>query len=478
MHRTTPLPIALLLLCALLAGCASNDPTTDAGLATGTTEQTVLDPTDDGEVAGSSQTVAGGKADAAPGNGEIRGTVQDDAGLPVADALVSRIGSEASAITDDRGAFQFTNVSSGTHVLRVTASEVFRVHEGKVSVVADRVTLVTITLVPVDGRGPGYRPHLHDYWGDETELVLFDTALDWGKSGSYSAYGLAGEVLTSVYQPNNGNWWMSFSIPERDDGMPAIVVPGTDKVRFTITWDTAEVDVDRFILGFHPGDSKFRDQEPAGNGDEVAVDIEPEDTDNGHQGFSLWQFRIKPEARAVPMTILGPINVQVVMVKGQLPVDPPHEDFWGPNTTALVRAWDPPLTGVTLCCTNFHMHFVPDSGLLVPPGTKSLDLRFSVVLSQQGGTPLDGSWDLFAKPANLAPGVGVDQYRRLEPVSTSGNEQLYRLELDPAETDAFYQESSNWKFMARPDPDAPEGFQETQHQFRLEVIANKDPAFA
>jgi hypothetical protein len=484
---TSRLPAAAaasLLTLLLLAGCASPDAKTDGGLSTGKTEQTILDPPGKGgEVAGSSQSVAGGKAEAAAGNGEIRGVVQDDAGLAVAEALVSRIGSEASATTDVDGAFRFTNVSAGTHLLRVTASEVYRVHEGEVTVVQDRVTLVTITLVPVDGRGPGYRPHLHDYWGDREELVLLEEPIDWADSPGcgtdYTKYGPAGTVITGGYQPNNSNWWRCFSIPESGD-TPPIVLPGTKQLRFSATWGD-DVDVDRFVFGYHSpamqaGSFQVID-DAVGQGEETTLDVTPEMADNGHQLFSLWGMRIKPEPRTQPMTILGPIHVKIVMVKGELPVDPPHEDFWGGNTSLLVRAWDPPKSGVTLCCSDFHMMLPPDANLIVPPGTLALRMRFSVVLGQASGTPADGEWDLLAKPANLAPGTPLEDYRVLEPEGTSGGVQTYLLRLDPSETDAFYQKQSNWMFAARATTDLAEGMQETQHHFRLEAIAEKDPAF-
>lgn len=479
---THPLLAIACLVALSFAGCAAKDPGTDGGLATGTTQQTILEPSG-GEVAGSSQSTAGGKAEAAPGNGEIRGIVQDDAGLPVEGALVSLIGSEESATTDAKGGFRFTNVSSGKHTLRITPGEVFRVHEGDVAVLADRVTLVTITLVPVDGRGPGYRPHLHDYWGDAVELTLLDIAFDWagepGCTSSFQAYGPIGPVVHGVYEPNNTNWWECFGIPEGAD-RPPLVLPGTGALRFKVAWGD-DVDVDRFTLGYHSADAQagsFEVLEPnVGNGEEVTLQLTPEMADNGHQLFSLWQFRIKPEARTAPMTILGPILITITMVKGDLPVDPPHEDFWEANTTLVVRAWDPPKTGGTLCCTDWHMGLPLDAKRIVPPGTLSLQLRFSVVLSQMAGTPADLEWDLWAKPADLAPGTPLAEYRRLDPSGASGGVKEYVLELQGSETDAFYQKSSNWMFVARANPDAPEGIQETQHQFRLEVIANKDPAF-
>lgn len=472
---TLAIATAAVLVAVVLAGCSSGGerrPT--GGVDTGRIDQTIL-PTGD-EVAGDAQVTDGGKAEAAPGNGEIRGTVKDDAGLPVEDALVSLIGTEDSAVTDVQGAFRFANVTSGDHTLRITPGEVFRVHEGVVDVEAGRVTLVTITLVPVDGRGPGYRPHLHDYWGDKTEIVLFDTALDWGKAG-FPGYGPAGDALSRSYSANAGTY-LYFRIPERDDGLPAIVVPGTAQVRFTIAWDESEVDVDRFVLGFQPGDNKYREQPPATNGAEATVDIDAEDADNGHQGFSLWGFRIKPEARTPPVTILGLIHIKAILVKGHVPVDPPHEDFWGANATSLVRTWDTPATVASNCCADTHVTALPDPKRLVPPGTGSLDIRMGFMLTRAPGTPADLTWELLAKPADLRPDAPLSAYLALTPASESANLKVYNVPIAATQTDAYYQVDSNWVFVIRQDgEDLPFAMAEAEHRFNLEIIANKDPAY-
>lgn len=470
----------LVVALLLLAGCAGKNSTGDqGGLSTGKTEQTILTP---GESAGASQGSDGGAAQAAVGNGEIRGTVKDDGGLVIKDALVSRLGSEESTSTNATGSFRFVNVTAGNHVLRVTAGSAFRVHEAKVTVVANRVTLVTITLVPADGRGPGYRPHLHDYWGDATELELMDAPIEWanapGCTSNYAQYGAAGELLTGVYQANNVNWWRCFGIP--DNGQrPPLVLPGTGQLRFSVTWGD-DVDVDRFIFGYHAANmagANFETLRAVGQGEEVTLDVDPESTDNGHQIFSLWVFRIRPEARTVPMTILGPLNVKIIMVKGELPVDPAHEDFWGTNTSLVVRSWDPPHAGATICCTDFHHKIGVNAKTLVPPGTASLAVRLQVVSNRAPGTPHDFNWDLSIKPANLEPTTPFEEYRPIEPASVVDGVKTYVIPVTSSETDAFYQKSSNWLFGLRPNPDLPEALQEYEHRINLEVIANKDPAY-
>lgn len=479
MSRARPFAaVALALLaCLVVAGCAGGgDGTGRSAADTGRIEQTILP---EGEKAGGSGTTDGGKADAAAGNGELRGTVRDDAGLAMQGALVSLLGTPFSATADAEGGFRFVNVSSGTHGLRVLGdTSVYRVHEGEVTVVADRVTVVTVTLVPLDDRGPGYRPHLHDYWGDNTELELFSMDLDFGKAG-FPQYGAAGDLLSRTYSASQGTY-LPFSIPERDDGGPPIVLPGTKEIRFTVSWDTGDVSVDRFQLAYHPGDQRFRDL-LAENGAAFTIEVEPEDADNGHQSFSLWQFRIRAQPRqAPPNTIFGPVHVEAILVKGTLPIDPPHEDFWAGNATYLSRSWDTavPGPGSTCCDDNARIKVSADAKRLVPPGTKSLAIRFGFASTQAPGTAADLEWELLAKPANLPPGAPLSEYRVLAHATTATGLKTYDVPVAPGETDAFYQTNSNWLFVIRQVGDWPYAVAESNHRFNLEIVAHKDPAFA
>jgi hypothetical protein len=469
-------------LALLISGCASPAPVEENKFV-GKSEATVLDP--NAQSAGAGSANDGGVADAAPGNGEIRGKILDDAGLPIRNALVSLLETEFSTKTDQNGSFRFANVTPGVKTLRIVATD-YRVYEGKAEVRADRVTLMTVTLVPLSDRGPGYQQHLHDYWGANKELLLMDTQVHWSKGGTFAQnYGAAGEALTAYYQPNNGNWWHYFAIPNRADSLPPIVLPGTESIRITITWTKANADVDAFILAYKPANTGTYKEMPAvASGVERTLTITAEEADNGHQLFSLWQFRIKPAPRTTPMTIPGPIQVKMVQVKGLVPVEPAHEDFWNGTDTLVLRnftATHRVSTNSIGGCAEYAQVTPLEKGKLVPPGTNRLAMRFEWRYSDAtlAGTPADGEMKLFWKPANLRPDTPYDQFHSAEPKKLGARSHLYDIQVNASQTDAFYQKNSNWVFY----PDRTDIREpcvrnwEYSIQWNLEITAYKDPNF-
>lgn len=479
MRSTAVLVVAALLL----SGCASKPEPTDESDFSGKTESRIIDP---GASAGSSSVGDGGRAEAADGNGEIRGRIADDAELAVPGALVSLLGTEHSGVSDVNGSFRFTNITPGSHTLRVVADQ-YRVHEGSLEVVADRITEVRVLLVPANDRGPGYRPHIHDYWGTATELLLMDAALDWGKYGTYAQnYGAPGEVLTEVYQPNNGNWWMYFGITPANAGAPPIILPGTAAMRITVSWSSADANVDSFMLGYHGADTKTYSDNTYTNGVESTVDIDAEETDNGHQAFSLWGFRIKPTPRtAPPQTITGPIHVKMILVKGTVPAEPAHEDFWEANTTYVVRdenlTFTPSSTYVGGCGSEYQKVYA-EAGRLVPPGASRMRIKFSWAAVSPLTGVADGTYGLWWKPANLPPLTPLSEYVTVEPTRKTASSAEFDIPLAAQETDAFYQTSSNWIFyFKRTDVPNANGIcatnVEKQATYRLGVVVEKDPAY-
>lgn len=460
----------LLFAVPLLSGCAGNDAPGKAAELAGTTESRVVEG-DEAPVAGA---------------GSIRGRVVDDVGLPVYEATVALLGTALSAVTDNTGSFGFANVTPGRLTLRVDSGSAYRVHEGQVDVEADRVTEVTVTVVPRDDRGAGYRPHLHDYWGLDSEVTLLDRDYDLPKMHTWGqSFGAAGEVAAGIYSTNAGTWWTFRPHDERSDSRPPIVLPGTGELRITITWDEADVDVDAFVIGYQTAATlKYVDEPGQPNGATTVVPILAGEADNGHQAFSLWQFRVRPEARPTPMTMLGPIHVNIVMVKGDLPVDPPHEDRWNGTTSLVVRNFDNVhtigTTGITSCAETYNI-LALDEGLIVPPGANRMTVRFQWASTRAPGTPDDGKYELSWKPANLPPDSPEADYLKAPPTTAGATSLAFDFPLDAGQTDAFYQLKSNWLFNAqRVDVHGGVGTlcvtnTEQAHQYHLEVIVHKDP---
>ncbi|HUR62259.1 MAG TPA: carboxypeptidase-like regulatory domain-containing protein [Candidatus Thermoplasmatota archaeon] len=473
----------------LLAGCSS-PASTGGGVGGGHIEQHVVD------AGGAPQ--GGGAAGSPPkaGFGTIEGVVVDDANLTLSGAGVSLLGTQLFATSGKRGEFRFADLKADVYGIRVQATT-FQVYEGKVTVHADKVTRATVVMVPLDGRGPGYRPHLHDYWGRDTQITIMDDDVDLREpTAEYATMNPAiYTAYSTAYYPNS-NVSMYFHIPSgpRPDGRPPLVLPATAQMRVRITWDEAEVQVKQFGIGYSPPSASrttFYNLHPHPSGQEWAIDLRPQDTDSGHQYFSLWRFSIwtanafGQATTFSPSLIRGPVHIEIVLVKGEVPVDPPHTDPWNGTTSLLVRRGDQELVYSTLCLgVVCDIVVAPDKDRLVPPGTARLHLRFTWSARIQGQTPppspLDGEWTVSWKPASMDPNQhGPGDYVTTPPTSSGPLLKEWDLAVAPGDTDAFYQSTSNWLFrLYQPHNEgmmfSPDDY---GHAFHLEVTAFKDPRF-
>ncbi|HUR62260.1 MAG TPA: carboxypeptidase-like regulatory domain-containing protein [Candidatus Thermoplasmatota archaeon] len=482
--------IAALFLLSLMAGCASKVPES-SGVGAGRIDQTLVDAT----------AAPSGGSGAAPGTppkagfGTIEGVIVDDANLTLAGAGVSLLGTQLFANSGKRGEFRFADLKPDVYGIRVQAPS-FQVHEGKVTVAEGKVTKAVITMVPLDGRGPGYRPHLHDYWGRETTLTLMDDDVDLrvptSENGNVDPNLYAADV-TAEYP--NENHTMYFHIPSdaRADGRPALVLPATKEMRVTITWDQADVQVKQFGIGYTPASASrttFYNMHPHVSGDPWVIPTQPKDTDNGHQYFTLWKFSIwtankYSDLGFTPETIRGPIHVRIDLVKGEVPVDPPHADLWNGTTEMVVRGFGQETYFATACCTESNVRMALDQGALVPPGTHRMHLKFTWMFRPNNNnpvppSPLDGEWSVSWKPASMDGNAhGTGDYLTAEPSKTGTQSKEWDIEVAPGDTDAFYQSASNWVFRAyQPSHESyPYAVGDFWHVFRLEVTVYKDPKF-
>ncbi|MBI2077028.1 MAG: carboxypeptidase regulatory-like domain-containing protein [Euryarchaeota archaeon] len=125
------------------------------------------------------------------GKGAVAGLIRDDIGVPVATAHVALLHTDFSAYSNRTGKFQVLNVTAGAYVVRIDHPD-YRAAEEPIEVVAGKVLNLQITLLPKTDAGAGYRAHLHDYWGDSTEVVVIAKDFDWhepyDKNRPYAGY--------------------------------------------------------------------------------------------------------------------------------------------------------------------------------------------------------------------------------------------------------------------------------------------------
>lgn len=443
MSRAVRAP-ALLMASLALAGCLGDGggKPRDADLddaPSGSLEQQVLDPPPAAE--GGLQQSQAGVAQAAPGNGEIRGLVYDVGEVPVAGAVVALLGTEATATSGPEGAFRFVNVSAGRHTLRVDAAD-YVAHEGAVDVVPGRVTEVLVRVAYPPGQDAGSRPHLHDYWGTDTTITLVDAAI----------------VVDALVVGANSQLAWDVPIPDdRTDGRPALVFPATANVTVTVAWDAQDIMLPAVGVRWRTAANDTQYESPLQPpGQPFTIPVLPVEADNGHQLFSLWTFQIYSGSRQHPSSHTpgladGEFNVRIDVAKGQLLADPPHPDHWGTNDTLVVRGWGK-VTGMLVAapeaCPTAH-RFAMDEDAIVPPGTLTLAIRFHwQPATLPSGHPGERAWTLLAKPADLPPDAPLSSYTPLQPSGGQGTDLQYAVPLSQAQADAFYQSKSNWLFAA------------------------------
>jgi hypothetical protein len=441
-RRPGLLPTAI-LVSAMLAGCSGggDGPTADTQDAVAADAPGTQDPA---PTTGSlKQASAGTATEAAQGNGEIRGRVQDNGDLPVAAATVAVLGTEATTRTDPEGAFAFANVTPGKHRLRVDSAD-YVAHEGDVVVEAGRVTEVVITVVPPAGQDAGALPHLHDLWGGKTTLLLADVAVT------------ADDL---VLAPNAIKDWPVQLPEQRPDGQPAVVPPGTAEMKVTVTWDPDDITLPRVGLRYETAanDTQY-DLPRQASGVPWVIPVKPGENDHGHQRFTLWQFTLfsagkrgSTDTQSDAALVDGSFAVRIELTRGDLPVDPPHPMHWNGSTEIELRPFakvSQSLRHAPQACPHVT-RLLLDEERVVPPGTGQLRIRFTYKHNTvPPTTPGEPVWRLTWKSADLHPTLTpTGEYAAGAP-ATPGTVQEFVIPVEPHQADAYYQTKSNWAFAA------------------------------
>lgn len=467
MPRTIAGFVTCLLLAITLAGCAGGDGSADEG-AIGT----VTLPT--GEVI---------SADA----GVVTGTVISDTGSPLPDAAVFLAGTSFRQSTGADGGFRFVNVTADTYILRVEASN-FRVFEETVDVLAGQIVHRNVTMLPADSRGAGYRPHIHDYWGEQTEITIMDESVDLreldGDAFLFTFGGAWDQYVAPIYWANVRNGEYRIPLPE-DVEPPALVYPGAERVEVTFRWDDSPPMPPTYALWYAPAnDNSFVELEEHGTDEPWTIDVLPGMADNGHQTVSLWEFllvtgndaREAPDYR--PAAVTETIQVTIKVYKGdEVPLEPPHPEFWSEGDELLLRDHgDNPIEREINCVFCGHPVMYLRDGAIVPPGTGKLLVELDWSYSQADGSALDQDYELYWNTGQYDP----DDRPRSEwdtstATSKDGSFKTWEIEVEKADTDAFYQKKSMWRFGIVQSGSDPDGYPLPDHfrarEFTLKVTA-------
>jgi hypothetical protein len=384
--------------------------------------------------------------------GAIEGVVANDNGARVRQAHIAVIGLSLFGDTDKNGEFSISKVPPGKQRLRITADGYLSL-EQEVKVSAKLVTKVNVTLAPKDPGGAGFREHLHDLWGSETQTTLFDgtVSLTYG-----TACGRMGIAL------NSGDACYTVPIVLARD---VVVRPGTQRLEVTIDW--AKQDAVKTVnfeyqaanaVKYEPG-PKFNPKETH------VIEVTPGMNDHGHQTYSVWGMRLRMEPTYATLVInqnhlneqfIGPFKVRIEAFKGEIPTEGAHPRYWGKGdtltlldkasttVTGLPRTRDPKATS----CSASSICFVLPAKTIVPPGTTRLDVTLEYEPNTAAFAQFMTKKALSFRTSHIRPAEAtLESLRHDAPDTSVFGKATWSLRIESNEPDAFYQTRSLWMFL-------------------------------
>ncbi|HWG91022.1 MAG TPA: hypothetical protein VNZ52_09275 [Candidatus Thermoplasmatota archaeon] len=292
---------------------------------------------------------------------------------------------------------------------------------------------------------PGSRAHKHDYWGGETQITIVD--------GDYDPGAEQPSVFCGWYELEKPNKFHNGCVFVQM-GNGTIVYQGTSRMTVTATWSDPKTT--GVALQYQDAQAFHAEGIPLANGVAHEIPVTLETADMAHARESKWMFVfVGSDASGGSGILAAPIHVTITIHRGlDLPVDPPHPDFWGDkrvldlgNTTGTLPA---ETADFLVFSTGFESLTLPE-GTVVPPGTAKLDVHF------------------YWKVKDPAPGVAYHIlpfwksaqgpfWEAMRQNRSHGNpdsgEGYFEIEVTPQMTDSPYATLSQWRF----------AFPQTQHE--------------
>ncbi|MBI2078285.1 MAG: carboxypeptidase regulatory-like domain-containing protein [Euryarchaeota archaeon] len=396
--------------------------------------------------------------------GSVRGTVTNEEEIAIKGARASLVGTNFYADTNETGSFLFENVSLGPQQLSVVAPG-FQAYLADLNVEAGKVTDAVVVLLVAEDLDAALRPHLHDYWGDRGEVILMDADVDLttreanGQSGLTSDPNYAKTVKPNRNMTNPTDNYR-FGIKAASDSDPPIIFPGAKELRVTFTWTQENVRLDDMGLIYrHPNSTAFIWREPKTSGQTWTIPVTPDAADDGHEHITSWQFFATSAndaqgntANWKPAVILGPLHVKMVIVKGDLFLEPAHPTFWKDGDTMVLRNRTNEVNFRVTDRTNGNGGMSADKGMLVAPGTAKMRVAFWYYYKDQANGTIGSDWVLtWRLPSQPMATTPLSEYKRADAFYSRAGLKVYEFPVAPEDWDAFYRKSSGWGWMASPD---------------------------
>jgi hypothetical protein len=290
-------------------------------------------------------------------------------------------------------------------------------------------------------------PHLHDYWGGASRLVVMD---GWPTE---PGPGLAGgqEVPIYHYRAPSGH----------------VVPQGAASVEVTFAWtpDTDDIYEAPELWYKTAAENQTRKWGPVESGRLAVINTTNAQDDLPHQLLSAWtfEFRLSQRSDLQVLRFKANVTLHVEAVRGlPIPLYPGHPDRWGGQdnitlidvTRQVVYMQDPGDAGCDgLACPQVD---VPRNGTIVPPDAAYVEARLA---STYPGTSVGLSYH----------GAEGRAFQRLQPTGTAGLVRTYEIPVN-GYGDGPYATASQWEFAPFIEGPLPDGF--AAQEYRLTVVVH------
>lgn len=277
--------------------------------------------------------------------------------------------------------------------------------------------------------------HIHDYWGGQDRLTVVDLSHPGGdEPGTGPGFAAGADVVVRAFQPDALH----------------VVPQGTAAVEVTFTWTDAQLDSYRApaLWMKTAGQNETEEVAAVENGQPVTIEVGLPDADLPHQLLSAWMFELRMSSPdPAPLRFKGAVSLKVDAVRGlELPVFPPHRDFWGgASELPLVEGGgqlsyfqdlgDGGCNGVS--CPQV---FRPGSGLVVPQDAYLVRATLTYT----------GPWEL-----ELQYHSGLDRgFQRADPTTRESGRHTFEILVNGG-GDGPYATQSQWEFTVLPPAVGP-----------------------
>lgn len=315
--RTPTALVLCMMIGMILAGCTSS-----------TTRQ------ESSNVIVPSQTRPGGTLNAS--GGEVQGFVLDQFDTPVPGANVVLLGTAYFDLADDKGHYKIDAVAPGTYRLSASRENYSNHAEVAVEVALGLITRANISMMS-EVSDAGGRPHRHDWWGADSDVVVMDR--DLNLDGLPVCAG--GVVVYGCSLPGNSEYRIYFRSDADPAARPNIVFQGTGKLSLSVTVGTMVGPMEVHVKA-PTADATRKILLVDGGTDSVELDVDAADWDASHFRTSQWYFELTGKANALdePSVAQGPIHFKVTVKRGsgEVPLETAHPDYWGSETQERLMA--------------------------------------------------------------------------------------------------------------------------------------------